>query len=208
MANVAGSLRAKQKRLTRELILNAAADEIVEKGIGQLSLQAVAERAGVSNKTLYNHFDNRATLLGELGRWADELTLERGGPVDLPDDLRALAAVIPAAWRSWEMLGTVLEALVQIWASEGVEQIEYYVDDERRHSLAVRAAVRSVRPDLADDQVAAIGGLIRSLGNPDVWRRMTTRYGATTERGGEAVAWAVGLICDALESGDDPFGDG
>jgi AcrR family transcriptional regulator len=208
MSDVAGSLREKQKRLTRELILGAAADEIVEKGIGQLSLQDVAERAGVSNKTLYNHFDNRETLLGELGRWADELTSERGGPVDLPDDLRALAAVIPAAWRSWEMLGTVFEALVQIWASEGVEQIEYYADDERRHSLAVRAAVSSVRPDLADDQVAAIGGLIRTLGNPDVWRRMTTRYGATTERGGQAVAWAVGLICDALESGDDPFGDG
>ena len=208
MSDVADSLREKQKRLTRELILRATADEIVEKGIGLLSLQAVAERAGVSNKTLYNHFDNRETLLGELGRWADELTLERGGPVDLPDDLRALAAAIPAAWRSWEMLGTVFEALVQIWASEGVEQIEYYADDERRHSLAVRSAVSSVRPDLTEDQVAAIGGLLRALGNPDVWRRMTTSYGATTEQGGQAVGWAVGLICDALESGDDPFGDG
>jgi AcrR family transcriptional regulator len=207
MAVVPGSLREKQKRLTREMILGAAADEIVEKGIGQFSLQAVAERAGVSNKTLYNHFDNRETLLGELGRWADEMTLEHGGPVDLPDDLRTLAAVIPAAWRSWEMLGPVFEALVQIWAAEGVEQIEYYADDERRHSAAVRAAVSAVRPDLAYDQVAAIGGLVRTLGNPDVWRRMTTRYGATTERGAEAVAWAVELICNALEAGDDPFTD-
>jgi AcrR family transcriptional regulator len=98
MSVVADTLREKQKRLTKELILGAAADEIVEKGLGQFSLQAVAERAGVSNKTLYNHFENRETLLGELGRWADELMLEQGGPVDLPDDLRTLAAVIPAAW--------------------------------------------------------------------------------------------------------------
>ena len=44
-----------------------------------MSLHAVAERAGVSKRTLYNYFDSREALLAAISAWSDQLTLELGG---------------------------------------------------------------------------------------------------------------------------------
>jgi TetR/AcrR family transcriptional regulator, transcriptional repressor for nem operon len=53
-------------RATRERILAAAAELIGARGVADISLDDVIERAGVSKSQLYHYFDDRATLLRAL----------------------------------------------------------------------------------------------------------------------------------------------
>lgn len=50
---------------TRKRILDAAGNIIRESGPKSLTVEAAADLAGVSRKTVYNHFKNRYSLLGE-----------------------------------------------------------------------------------------------------------------------------------------------
>ncbi len=81
--------RREQAEQTRERILDAAGTLFEERGYERASVVAIAELAGVSEETVYVHFGNKRTLLGELVRRA-----VRGGdprPVPEQDVPRAIA---------------------------------------------------------------------------------------------------------------------
>lgn len=83
--------RREQAEQTRQRVLDAAATLFEERGFNGASVAAIAERAGVSEETVYARFQNKRTLLGELvGRAV------RGGdprPVPEQEGPRALAAI-------------------------------------------------------------------------------------------------------------------
>lgn len=82
--------RREQAERTRALVLAAATDLFVERGYQGTSIVAVAERARVAPETVYGHFGNKRTLLGEAVRRA-----VRGGetaPVPEQKAPRAIAA--------------------------------------------------------------------------------------------------------------------
>jgi len=62
--------RREQAEQTRARVLEAAAAVFVERGYGRASIAAIAARAGVADETVYGHFGNKRTLLGELVRRA------------------------------------------------------------------------------------------------------------------------------------------
>jgi AcrR family transcriptional regulator len=79
----------------RELLLDAAAALVADGAIDTLSMEAVAERAGVSRPLVYKHFANRDELLGavyrrEAAALHDQLTAEVAAADDLEDMFRAL----------------------------------------------------------------------------------------------------------------------
>ena len=62
------SLRAESARQTRERILEALTERIRRDPSGGISLEAVAEEAGVARSTLYSIFGSRAGLFDALAR--------------------------------------------------------------------------------------------------------------------------------------------
>jgi AcrR family transcriptional regulator len=58
--------KKKQPQVVRALLLDAAAHIATEIGIGNLTLDLVAQRAGVSKGGLIHHFSNRAALIEGL----------------------------------------------------------------------------------------------------------------------------------------------
>ena len=59
---------ARKKRDTsakRESILDAAIDAFIEFGFEKTSMDAIAERAGASKRTVYNHFSSKESLIEE-----------------------------------------------------------------------------------------------------------------------------------------------
>lgn len=61
------SKSAKSRSLTRETLLGAATQVILEKGVEALTLDAVARQAGVSKGGLLYHFPNKNALVVGLG---------------------------------------------------------------------------------------------------------------------------------------------
>ena len=62
--------RREQAEQTRQRVLDAAAKLFEERGYEGASIAAIAEEAGVSAESVYAHFRNKRTLLGELVRRA------------------------------------------------------------------------------------------------------------------------------------------
>ena len=61
-------LRARQLALARQAIVDACAELVTERRHLDFAMKDVAERAGVSLRTVYNHFPTREDLLDALGR--------------------------------------------------------------------------------------------------------------------------------------------
>lgn len=58
--------REEQAEQTRERILDTAAELFGQRGYGSTSIAAIATAAGVAAETIYSHFGNKRTLLGDL----------------------------------------------------------------------------------------------------------------------------------------------
>ena len=195
------SLRRKQKQVARELMLRAAADLIVDAGLESLSLAQVAERAGVSKRTLYNYFDSREALLADLGRWSDELTLELGGYLR-PEGLDSLPEMVPAVWRTWAAQGTVYQAVLKIAAAAGDDMVS---DDRRQRRAALADAVARIRPDLPAATVDQLAAVFHAIASAPVFERLTTQDGLDVDTAGAIIGWVITLMRDALDNHDDPL---
>ena len=73
----------------RRDILRAATDEFQEQGFDGARMDRVAERAGVSKRTVYNHFDSKEALFGAIAEVAFGMMAEvRQIPYDPDRPLR------------------------------------------------------------------------------------------------------------------------
>lgn len=83
--------RSEQAEETRARILDAARRLFEARGYGTTTIAVIAEQAGVSAESVYGHFGNKRTLLGELSRRA-----VRGGdtrPVPQQNVPKALSSI-------------------------------------------------------------------------------------------------------------------
>ena len=55
---------------TRERLLEAAVEAFLDFGFENVTLEQVAERAGVTSGAIYNHFNGKSALLIQGARWA------------------------------------------------------------------------------------------------------------------------------------------
>jgi AcrR family transcriptional regulator len=195
------TLRDRQKQFARETILQAAADEIVERGPEAVSLQAVADRAGVSKRTLYNYFDSREALLVAIGDWSDELTLEMGGYLT-PAGLDALPDMVPVVWRTWAAQGSIYEASLRIDARANESGI---TEGRRRRRAALAKAVEDVRADLTPTQCDLLASLLHAMASPAVYRRLHIEDELDLDDAASLIAWAMRSLRNSLEQGSDPF---
>jgi AcrR family transcriptional regulator len=150
-------LRERKKRQTRQLISDTATEMFLERGFDDVRVTEVAERCGVSEKTVYNYFPTKESLLldreEDMGR-AIRAALGAGAPARSPTQ----AAL--------EVLGQELEELRSGWEararSEGL--LERFLDlVESTPSL--RAAQRDMIDRLV--QVAAEAMADRAGVSPD-----------------------------------------
>ncbi len=197
------SLRQKQKRVAREAILQATADEIVERGLDDLSLQSVATRAGVSTRTLYNYFESRDQLFLALSAWSDEQTTAMGGWVRI-EHLDGIPDATRRVWESWERQGNLYRALLQLDAAGAGGAADQLEAERRNRTAQITDGVAGRRPDLTTDQVEEIAVLVHAMLGPVLWERMHKLAGLDAERSGRAAAWAIRLIIEALDRGDHP----
>ncbi len=85
--------RARRRRETRDDILLAAREVLLERGAADLSLREIARRAGFSPGALYKYFDSKDDLVKALADRAMGALLDVlvRVPADLPADERAVA---------------------------------------------------------------------------------------------------------------------
>ncbi|MFI5932366.1 TetR/AcrR family transcriptional regulator [Actinoplanes sp. NPDC051494] len=98
-------LRERKKAATRQALYEAAVRLAIAHGPEKITVEAVADEAGVSRRTFSNYFANKeeALLYGDRRRMGGMIELVRARPVDE----RPWAALSGAAQQFYEHLGTL-----------------------------------------------------------------------------------------------------
>src|SRR5215204_2418402 len=139
----------------RRKALAAAIDVIVEKGVGDLTIEEVAQRSGVAKTTIYRHWPERASLIMDTVRTCFE-HVASPDTGSLRGDLEAFFGDIDAADRDSEM-----ELLLDRVALERQRPI---------HEIVARAQARGELPDDLDPRV-----VVGTIVGPIVFRKLVWR---------------------------------
>lgn len=112
--------RVDQLERTRVAIIEAAAEFVVsEQDPAAFTMQAVADRAGVSHRTLYRHFQDRQDLVDATGKFLDA---QFGGeePTQFDEWLSAIARIVAfgATHRELMRRATALGVVAGAWRTD------------------------------------------------------------------------------------------
>jgi AcrR family transcriptional regulator len=110
--------RAMGAQHTRERIVTAVRELMREQRFHESTVEQVAERAGVSRATVYQHFRSRIDLVDAICETfdANPALIELRRAIMLPDPQAALVRTIALAMRFWESEDAILSGLYGVVA--------------------------------------------------------------------------------------------
>jgi AcrR family transcriptional regulator len=139
--------RAAAADAARSAILEAALDELVAAGGEPITMQAVARRADMALRTLYNHFPGRGALLSAAYLRHAAQTRAAVEAVAAPDagPQEQLRHIIEAYYAGYARMGTRLTALLSVRGDPELDEQVRAIRAWRRRLLGdvVGAARRS-----------------------------------------------------------------
>ena len=185
-------LREQQAAETRERII-AAGSQLVhsldEWDLKNLTARAVAEVAGVSERTVHRHFTTERALRETV---LQRLAEESGISLDTlrVDNFAAATAQL------FKYLSSFAVAPVT------VDPYLASMDDQRR--MAVLAAVSSDTPGWSDHDRETVAAVLDIAWHLPIFERLQTAWGFDPERTIDTLAWLIELIEDAIRQGRRP----
>lgn len=155
-------LRESQARATRRAIVSAAAEMFVDVGYSAATIAAIADRAGVSRRTVFSSVGGKAELLKLAWDWALVGDDEPIAMADRPAVQAMLAQTDPAALvRMWVAFvsdaaarAAAIGHVVDLAADIDPDVAELAREVERQRLLGARAFV---------NHLASIGGLRKGI---------------------------------------------
>jgi len=188
-SRASGSVRQR----TRRAILEAMVDVIMETdGIG-FSVQAVADRAGVTHRTIYNHFPTREALCDAFSDYVDELLMASSGASSEPTwSLASIPLLVEDLYRALAMRDRHARAYVMLMIGNRRPMSAW-----RKRSLMAEKLIareQSGRIPLTPRQVTAV---IRMFVSTMGWHLLTEQCGLSTDEAAAASAWATRTLLEA-----------
>jgi AcrR family transcriptional regulator len=186
-------LRERHKQYTRGLIFEALAVIIAKDGIYNFSVQHVADRAGVSHRTVYRHFPSREALINDFSDWLNQSMLERGAisEVSSTDEIAMAAEVNFSLWDEYPAL---MSEMAKTYFVTGLR-----LDDRDRRTQAFRALMTEAAPNADPQDVQRAFMIIRCLASSLTWTFFREQLDVDGREAGQAVAWAINTLIRDLK---------
>lgn len=191
-------LRDRQVELTRRLILDALGTLIGEGRLGDFSVQDVADRAGVSLRTVYRHFASRHALLEGFAAYADE-QLNLSGGIDPPATADDVAAYVRLKVATLERFASLVSPILKLDIATGLDR-----EMASKNAAELHAALSEVTDGLEPALGEAVIWVLRMICSSQTWLAMHERGNLDARHAGAAAAWAVELLVEALREGRSP----
>ncbi len=181
------SIQDRRANVTRDAIRAAVEEILASEHPAAISIPAVAERAGVSIRTVYRYFPSKAALLDDIAesymRRADELTTGRD---DLFDDPGAYLTVL------WKDFATDVDAVrAQHASNAGAELRERRLRTTRD---GVRVRVDKAFPDTTERDRELLTDLLVAVPSSSMFLELCDRMGHPPELAADLAMWMVGAI--------------
>ncbi len=187
-------VRRAQMAETRERILEAASALVREFRSWDwrpLTFRAVAERAGVGERTVYRHFATEQALHEAVMR---QLAQESGVEFDglTIDEVSKIGAKVFASMSTFA---------APPWMD--VEEGVFLAEDERRKSALV-AAVEATTADWSVEERTRAAAALDVLWNPPSYQRLVTAWKLSADDASGVIDWMITLVVDAIRTGSAP----
>ena len=191
-------------------MLAASQDLFLEQGYARTSIEAIAERSGVSAQTVYNQFGTKCELLAAV---LDRAVAGDAAPIPLierPEFVAGEAEPAAETIARFAAAGTALLARVApLWdvirSASALPEVRRLLDENRRrrradqrHVVRALAATGQLRPDL---DVGHAADVLYGLMNEDVYLLLTADCGWSRKR---FATWATQTLLDQLVTPPDP----
>ncbi len=189
------SARRRKAEQTRDRIVGAGSELVRQFDSWDwrnLTFRAVAERAGVGERTVYRHFPTEQRLHAAV---MQRLEVEAGvsyEEVNL-DNIGAVTARVFASLQRFSVRKTFPEPTDSAFVSS----------DERRRAALLRA-VSEQSPHLSTAQRRKVAGLLDVLWSPATYERLVTVWGLDGDEATSAIDWLMSEVVRAMRRGDDP----
>lgn len=183
-------LRKAQTELTREKIQRAAASLLEERGAEGITFKAVAERAGVTEITVYRHFPTRDELLEGLWRHLND---QMGPDLGIPASPDALFAQHDALFAGFDRIAPQIVA--SITTTQGREMRAALNKQRRKAFLAI---VEHAAPNLDSNRKTAAAAVLQLLQSAYAWDSMREQWSLNGKAAGKATKWAIETLLNDL----------
>lgn len=184
---------ASRRDQTRRAILDALAAVIAETGGLGFSVQQVAERAGVTHRTVYNHFPTRDAMNDALAEHV-EYVLERGGYREprVPTSSGALVPMIADAYAAFQAHEAPSRAYVMLMlASRRPARVW------RRRTSAFEAVIARDTAPPAPLTSRGLTAAVRMFLSSTGWHLLTEQMGLSPAEAATTATWAAQTLLDA-----------
>ena len=186
-------VRRRQADQTRERIVVAGVDLVRSFDSWDwsgLTFRAVAQRAGVGERTVYRHFPNERGL-------RDAIMARLGEEAGVDYEQLSLAEVAEVAGRIFRSLGSFAVADV---TSPPNDPTFVAVDQTRREAL-LRAVARS-RPELPEQERLTLAASLDVLWGVPAYDRLVSAWGMSADEAMAVLAWAIGRLTGTDSAGN------
>lgn len=180
---------------TRNAILEALADVITESHGTGFSVQAVADRAGVTHRTVYNHFPTREALCDAFYEYVDELLLSTGQTTPSALARQPLPDLVSTLYRALEHRDRYVRASVILMIAN-----RRALKSWRSRTKAIEKRIAREAPDapLPPPQLTAA---VRMFASSMGWHLLTEQYGLSADEAVATGVWATGTLLAAASRG-------
>jgi len=191
-------LREEQARKTRDLILDALIELLADRRADDITTREIAERAGVSQPTVYRHFPDRTALLEGITARGGELVNESEGGFAV-ENIDEIGPRIEWLFATSDRFAVEMRAEALLNADP-----RRFAADTRRHSEELLDVVAATFPSLDQRQHVQFAGLLRCLGSSQSWLRMREEFGVPGVEAGPLLHWAIDTLIEAVRNGGLP----
>jgi AcrR family transcriptional regulator len=192
------ALRGRQMELTRDLILEALGYLVGEGHLAEFSVQDVADRAGVSLRTVYRHFASREALLEGFVPWAFDRA-RAAGAVEFPARAEDIAPLVRQKFGAFEGLAPLVIALAKLDSATGIG-----TPVAARSVRTIRSSLSEVTAGLDPELAEAVVWMVRIIWSHKTWAAFHEEGGLDSAHAGAAAAWAIDVLINALREGRGP----
>jgi AcrR family transcriptional regulator len=192
-------LREKQMAETRRAILEAVATELAESGLTGFSIQGVADRAGVTHRTVYNHFPTREALNDAFAEYVERVLNERGmGGEERGVGVNQLPAITGHMHSSYGE-NAYLQAYVMMTIATG-KAARVFRERSKKMEKLIDQELGPLEPGVAKLVTSAVRLFMSSAG----WYLLKQHHGLSPDEAGRMSEWAVKTLLDAARRGNLP----
>lgn len=181
-------LRDAHKALTRTRILDAAIELLQAEPLEAVTIARVAAAAGVTERTVYRHFETREALIEAL--WP-RINDRASKGVRFPETPAELVSLPQRAFPAFDDEETLTRSIVFTRQGQALR-----LSVNARRQAAYLKAVADARPDLPSTDQRRLAALAQLLSSSFAWASMKDYWGLAAGEAGDTSAAAVTLLLE------------